>query len=608
MRIAIAFRLPPELEVLLVDDNVLYRPDLQIKGPHAMQAMLSTGQPDVLILRSLPNTDVLAAWRAAISKDRPLGIIQLAEGSANLARQEMPNGIELHQIDISTTLQPEIDALLLAESANLRHLATRSRIGARDTASSRDIAMVGCGIVNLVTAYYLVREGYRVAAYDTGPDPSLAYDWHQHGCTFGGSDARIFSLNEGRHHHHKGYTITQETNTQFQRSIADDGWLSLARAEHSEADCRWIQRFERVPQWLSGRFDKDIISFNRESLGLWRRMMSESPELFLDIGFHDGLLRLYATPQKFDRARQSEKSIGAVLYEIDPQVLAEQFPSLQEGVHAGRVAGALAVEGFSLNIHKLGRALVSYLERMGAAFYWNTKVDGVARDNVGRVTGLKIGPETVTASHYILSAGAFCKSLLEGFASHTKVAPVVGMWITLPDTAPRLDRPLKISRSGYASAGAAEGANVIAGTDATGRNVIHISSGHGYIGIDAKRPDPEAMADLARAVHETAQHFFPSKYNLAREMGMIPKFDRYCIRPWTTSGLGLFETAEAHDDGLAIVTGGHNTGGFAQAPSVAQAVVAAFRGKDHPMHTLYHPRRFSDFIQCGEAAEIKCTG
>ena len=48
--------------------------------------------------------------------------------------------------------------------------------------------------------------------------------------------------------------------------------------------------------------------------------------------------------------------------------------------------------------------------------------------------------------------------------------------------------------------------------------------------------------------------------------------------------------------GKCIITGGHNTGGFAQSPAVAQAVLAAIQGRKHGMHHLYHPDRASAFL------------
>lgn len=594
MKIAVTVRLTAELEALLIDDNVAYRPDLSIKGPHATRSMLSTWQPDVLVTATLPDREALAAWRAVAPAERRPAIIQLTDGRP-ARRLDPADGIDHEHVDRSTSTQPEIDAFVLAETISQRSLASPARVARAGTR----VICVGAGIVNLVTAYELVCQGYQIEVFDAGPDPAQPYDWRRHGCTFGGGDARIFSLNESRHHHHEGLVVTAETNTQFQRTIAEDGWLACAVDALGDRDRRWIAEHESMPQWLAGRFERDIISFNQDSHAWWRAAMAQAPKLFLDVGFHDGLLRLYATPQKYERARQIERTIGAVLRELDLHRLPREFPSLAEAVDQGQVAGAFEVVGFSLNVQRFGRALVAYLADRGSIFHWDARVDAVRRDELGRVSGIEVGGEPQVADHYVLSPGAYGRELLRGFESHDAIAPVVGMWITLPNTAPKLDRPLKISRSGFAATASTEGANVIAGRDPKHGEVIHVSGGHGYVGIDRGDLDPQGLSDLARAIDETARQIFPSKYAKAVELGMIPEHKRYCIRPWTPSGLGLFEAAETARGGLAIVTGGHNTGGFAQAPSVARAVVAALRGEHHPMHSLYHPQRYRAFAERG---------
>jgi D-amino-acid dehydrogenase len=64
----------------------------------------------------------------------------------------------------------------------------------------------------------------------------------------------------------------------------------------------------------------------------------------------------------------------------------------------------------------------------------------------------------------------------------------------------------------------------------------------------------------------------------------------------------VFETAATAAGGVLVTTGGHNTGGFAQAPAVAAAVLAAVRGEPHPMHELYLPERASGFLGPAAAA------
>jgi len=152
-------------------------------------------------------------------------------------------------------------------------------------------------------------------------------------------------------------------------------------------------------------------------------------------------------------------------------------------------------------------------------------------------------------------------------------------------------------RAGYAAEEAAAGANIIPSTNAKGESIIHVSSGHGFLGLEDGSLEEELVDDLARCVHETAQSLFPQQYETARQLGWLDQPTRYCIRPWTPSCLGLFEMIPAVGGGLLVITGGHNTGGFAQSPSVAAAVSNALMGEYHPMHHLYLPERLKRFFE-----------
>ena len=65
------------------------------------------------------------------------------------------------------------------------------------------VVLVGAGIVNLVTALYLVRHGYEVTVYDRAPDPRADAPWSAYGCTRGGGDGRMFTLTEADSYHHR---------------------------------------------------------------------------------------------------------------------------------------------------------------------------------------------------------------------------------------------------------------------------------------------------------------------------------------------------------------------------------------------------------------------
>jgi len=132
-------------------------------------------------------------------------------------------------------------------------------------------------------------------------------------------------------------------------------------------------------------------------------------------------------------------------------------------------------------------------------------------------------------------------------------------------------------------------------TDEFGTPTLVCGSGYGWTGLNPYNIDSTELDVLFDALEDTLRQFFPKAHTAARVAGTLDASRRLCVRPWTASCLGVFERVETRGGGLLIVTGGHNTGGFAQSPVVAEAALAAFEGRKHPMHTAYHPRRLERF-------------
>lgn len=477
-------------------------------------------------------------------------------------------------------------------------MTAKSTLQFTNNSSDQTVVLAGSGIVNLITGYYLIRNGYSVRIFDRAPDPTTASNRTMLGCSAGGGDSRVFSLNEARNHFINSRHYEGEVVSPFKRKIAEDGYLAIPPASLNDRDLKWNQRFESVTRSLAVRFNQDIISFNRESEPLWREMISLHPGLFQKSGFLPGLFRIYATAEKFARAQVAEQAIGSVKRLLNPVELARELPALAGAVAANHIAGAMEVEGFSVNIHRLVDNLIVYLAAQGAEFHWQTQIDGIERDQQGRVQGLTVGGQKIEASHYVISIGAYSQKLLAGFGSADAVAPVIGLWLTIPNRTPLLNHALKVSRSGFASNGAAEGANVVPGVDHAGRPVIHVSSGHGYIGFEHESRSYHDLLGLGRAVEETVRTLFPKADWLSAALEAAKSEElKACVRPWTATGLGIFESAETSRGGSFIITGGHNTGGFAQSPAVAMAVLASLAKRSHPMHTLYHPQRLEKALE-----------
>ncbi len=602
MRILIDFKLERHLEDLLVADNIIYRPDLQTKGKRYLRKALYLAQPHVLITRNLPEYETVSDWNLKDS-NKSIFIILIAISNNSLS----PNineiaGIPIYSISDEIYNNPEIQALTLAEEMNRQNLAritSQSLLShlSKNYKNQQSIAMVGAGIVNLITAYYLLQDGYKISIFDASSDPRLPTEnWTQFGCTYGGNDARMFSLSEAYHHLNLGYLVHQNMNNQFHLGIDQGGWVCCDPDKLTDIDQKWISDYETIPAWLPSIFNDDIISFNQESLPLWDKLKQQEPELFVETGYIPNVLRLYSTQQQFQKAIQTEEKIRSKIREIDFNLLKEEYPALKEAILSGEIVGALEVVGFTVNIHKFSHKLLNRLEELGAELHWNHKIDQIERNYDNIVIGLRSKNRTIKADHYLISPGAYGNALLTGTDSENMIASVLGMWLQLPNLEPKLDVSLKISRRGYASDSAAQGANIIVGTDLDGQPIINISSGHGYLGHNPHNISTEHLNNLFQVVEETAKFYFPKCYEVAKKKGLIESSLRYCIRPWTASGLGIFESIQAENNGILIITGGHNTGGFAQSPSIATAVRSALHGQEHPMHQAYHPRRLSRFL------------
>lgn len=458
------------------------------------------------------------------------------------------------------------------------------------------VISVGSGIVNLISTLNLVRQGYKVQIYSADQMPYQESQWKQYGCTLAGNDARIFSFNESRNHHFTGDALLESANKPYRNLVKDNGWLIRSPHRLSDRDLQWIETFESYPQWLKETIHKDIIAFNIESYEYWRKLEHEVPELFEETGYVNSLYRVYSTEAQLEKGVKSETEIGAFIRQLQKDEIQKLFPGMG-GEQQDAFTGVIEVEGFGINVHKFTMRLIAYLESLGVTFHWNRQINEIIFDSNGWVKWLQTDDEIAIADFYLLSPGVPRRQLLKGTASNDQIASMLGCWMTLPDFEQRINYPLKVARSGYAADEAAAGANIIPGTDALGNPIIHISSGHGFLGLEDGILEDELINDLTRCVHETAQSLFPEQYEAAWQLGWLNQPPRYCIRPWTPSCLGLFEMIPAVGGGLLVITGGHNTGGFAQSPAVAAAVSSAFAGASHPMHHLYHPERLKRFFE-----------
>jgi len=232
--------------------------------------------------------------------------------------------------------------------------------------------------------------------------------------------------------------------------------------------------------------------------------------------------------------------------------------------------------------------LLDDLEAGGARMRFGLRVEEIMRDGTSAVTGVLTADGPLVYDHYVVSPGAGNDALRRQIPSLRQVHGVLGCWATVPNGTPALAHSLKVARRGHV----AEDANITVGRDESGESVLMIGSGYGWTGGDPRNIDERKIEDIHAAVADTVEVLFPDAYERIGGRDGLRRTQRHCVRPWTASNLGVFE-ASAVANGAFVVTAGHNTGGFAQAPVIAEAVSHALRGVGHPMHTLYHPLRTS---------------
>lgn len=452
------------------------------------------------------------------------------------------------------------------------------------------VTLVGAGIVNLITALELVRHGYDVTVCDRAPDPRSGADWTAYGCTRGGGDGRMFTLTEADSYHNRSWNPDGTSNRLLERPVSEHGWLVAKPGSLSAPELRWATDFHRVPPGLADVYNDDIFEVNRAAGDRWRALVSEEPGLFsADTGYADGILRLYTESEYFQWHLQRNNRAGATRRVLSSGQVAEDYPALSAACADGTIAGGIEVVGFTVNIHRFVARLVDSLEAAGVRFRWRTEITAIRWASPGVVGGLDTADgETVHSHGYVLSPGAYGDELLRGTQSHQRIQGMLGVWFTVPNVEPRLAHSLKIARKGHR----AEETNVTLATGADGEPVLVCGSGYGWTGLNPGNIDSAELDVLFDSLEDTLRRFFPEAHAAARAAGTLDASRQLCVRPWTASCLGVFERIAAVDGGALIVTGGHNTGGFAQAPVVAEAVLAAFRQRPHMMHERYHPARY----------------
>ncbi|KAK1675207.1 FAD dependent oxidoreductase-domain-containing protein [Colletotrichum godetiae] len=460
--------------------------------------------------------------------------------------------------------------------------------------SQTNVLLIGAGIMNLVAAQLLARRGYKICVVDQGPDPRACQlkDWTALGVTSGGHNARMFTNTEADNYNEQDSEIYQDMQSIFRKTVRGGGWSVKSPEDFNTAENDWVSAFERVPGWMAAYFKKNIHEVNVESGKLWRELMKKEPHLFEEVGLHEDIIRLYVEDVALEASVSLNQNLGALLEAPSTKEFLETYPVFRPAAERDHLAGGIIVDGFTVNIHLFMNKLINHISDLGAEFIWDCEVQAIQRNSAGEVIGLKSKKGDLKADHFILSPGTTGSVLLHGTASENLIQGVLGIWLQIPNLNPKMRNSMKIHRRGHK----VEDINVTVAKDReTGEDILVFGGAYGYVGLGRPDPDSPEMKALYDELEEVARIYFPEGYAAAKSRGpdaMYPGGHRkYCVRPFTPTGLGVFERIPTVGGGQLIITGGNNTGGFAQAPGMARAILRSLLGENDPVHILFHPDR-----------------
>ena len=580
--------------------HISYCPTLENAQEEGLRQVLIESQPDVAIVNRTVSKETLLAWRD--SAKQTVQLIQIIDPTRNgHTRQEshLPQVKLAYVEQRATAFETELAALGLAERSYMQHqtaerlaacgispqTSSPSPSGAASLSGSKAI-LVGAGIINLMVARTLLDRGADVEIIDAGPDPRTKPDWRQLGATHGGGDARMFCFTEADNYNEKGNVVYSDMKRVMSTTIRNGGWLAIPPEQMTMTEQVWLRNHCTLPSWMAEIFTEDIHHFNMASCPLWEQLQDTASHLFNDVQLTQGVLRLYSQPEKVVSAQALHSRLGSLKQVLDVQELCDRHPTFRPAVAKGEIAGALEIKGFTLSIHRFTAKLLQDLETRGAQLRWNLPATHLERNTNGEPCGIQTPVGLLEADHYVLSPGAYGNLLLQGTRSSGKVQGILGLWLNLPNLSPQLQRSIKIHREGHVG----EDSNVTVGTR-NGEPTLMLGSGYGFIGNHSLNMESPEIDHLFQALEVTAGRFFPQAYEQAVRAGTLYGDRKACIRPFTSTGLGIFEVLRTETGGRMVIATGHNTGGFTQAPIVAEAVADTLAGVSHPMQALYDPDR-----------------
>lgn len=410
----------------------------------------------------------------------------------------------------------------------------------------QDVVVIGAGIVGVVTALSLQKEGHRVAIMD--PDPP------GQGASFGNAGSLA-----------PGSIIPLGMPGTFKhvpKWVLDPLGPLCISWHHLPRVLPWLLQFSKSCNLESvTRSAKAMRSLNKGSVHDYAQLLGEAGAS--DLLRREGMLNVYRTEAGFAgsalgrKIRTDNECEVVVVSEADIRRMA---PALSPEYRYGFM---LPDGGHVRSPHRVVTTLCDYFVRNGGTLL-REKAMGFD-DAGGKVRGVKTASGVVEASAVVLCAGIASRPLAAALGARVPLIGERGYHIEIPTPGVKLDVPVTDGEGRFVAT-PMEGGIRIAGT-----------SEFAPYGQSPNWRRTEALARLAR--------------------GMLPGIDvephsRWMgHRPATPDSIPVI--GRSPKLGNAYFAFGHGHWGLMASPATGQAIAALVAGRDAPFDiTPFNPTRF----------------
>lgn len=282
------------------------------------------------------------------------------------------------------------------------------------------ILIMGSGVVGVLSAYFLARDGHEVTVIEKNPKSAM-------GCSFANGGQLSFS--------HIEPFSSKSSISLIAKSLLKLNSFSLVENLFSKELLKFYYDFLKN----YGTKKTKIISENLFNLGQTSRFALEEILSEENINFchsKKGILHFYKNPKLFDRAMQQaefQASLGDDISILDASQCVNLEPTLVKLYDEKRLLGGILHNNDGGgNAYIFCQKLTQICQKKyGVKFEFNTEIKNIFT-NYKKITGVNTNKQVFVADKYLFCLGAYGNKLLEGIDIKSKIMPVKGYSLSIP--------------------------------------------------------------------------------------------------------------------------------------------------------------------------------